>query len=32
MSQITTNIKGLRDIMRKETGVVGDAQRISQMV
>jgi type I restriction enzyme M protein len=29
---ITTNIKGIRDIMRKDTGVDGDAQRISQMV
>jgi len=27
-----TNIKGIRDIMRKDTGVDGDAQRISQMV
>lgn len=32
MSTITTNIKGIRDIMRKDTGVDGDAQRISQMV
>ena len=32
MSNITTNIKGIRDIMRKDTGVDGDAQRISQMV
>ena len=32
MSSITTNIKGIRDIMRKDTGVDGDAQRISQMV
>ncbi|PZX57019.1 type I restriction enzyme M protein [Algoriphagus ratkowskyi] len=32
MSQITTNIKGIRAIMRKDTGVDGDAQRISQMV
>jgi type I restriction enzyme M protein len=32
MTQITTNIKGIRDIMRKDTGVDGDAQRISQMV
>lgn len=29
---ITTNIKSIRDIMRKDTGVDGDAQRISQMV
>ena len=29
---ITTNIKRIRDIMRKDTGVDGDAQRISQMV
>ncbi|MDP2042873.1 MAG: class I SAM-dependent DNA methyltransferase [Algoriphagus sp.] len=32
MTTITTNIKGIRDIMRKDTGVDGDAQRISQMV
>jgi len=32
MSNITINIKGIRDIMRKDTGVDGDAQRISQMV
>ena len=32
MSSISTNIKGIRDIMRKDTGVDGDAQRISQMV
>lgn len=32
MSKITTNIKSIRDIMRKDTGVDGDAQRISQMV
>ena len=32
MSTITTNIKGIRDVMRKDTGVDGDAQRISQMV
>jgi type I restriction enzyme M protein len=32
MSNITTNIKGIRDIMRKGTGVDGDAQHISQMV
>ncbi|MBB3695961.1 N-6 DNA methylase [Flammeovirga yaeyamensis] len=32
MSQITSNIKSIRDIMRKDTGVDGDAQRISQMV
>jgi type I restriction enzyme M protein len=29
---ISTNIKAIRDIMRKDTGVDGDAQRISQMV
>jgi type I restriction enzyme M protein len=29
---IGANIKGIRDIMRKDTGVDGDAQRISQMV
>ena len=29
---ITTNLKAIRDIMRKDTGVDGDAQRISQMV
>jgi type I restriction enzyme M protein len=29
MSNITTNIKSIRDIMRKDTGVDGDAQRIS---
>ncbi|QZT38262.1 type I restriction-modification system subunit M [Halosquirtibacter xylanolyticus] len=32
MSQIVANIKAIRDIMRKDTGVDGDAQRISQMV
>ena len=32
MSNITGNIKGIRDVMRKDTGVDGDAQRISQMV
>ncbi|WP_375580589.1 N-6 DNA methylase [Marivirga tractuosa] len=32
MPTITTNIKAIRDIMRKDTGVDGDAQRISQMV
>lgn len=32
MSNITTNIKSIRDIMRKDEGVDGDAQRISQMV
>lgn len=32
MGSITTIIKGVRDIMRKDTGVDGDAQRISQMV
>ena len=29
---ITTNIKAIRDIMRKDAGIDGDAQRISQMV
>ena len=32
MSNITANIKSIRDTMRKDTGVDGDAQRISQMV
>ena len=32
MSNITGTIKSIRDIMRKDTGVDGDAQRISQMV
>lgn len=32
MSNITSVIKTIRDIMRKDTGVDGDAQRISQMV
>lgn len=32
MSNLTANIKSIRDIMRKDTGVDGDAQRISQMV
>ena len=32
MSNITANIKSIRDIMRKDAGVDGDAQRISQMV
>ena len=32
MSNITGNIKSIRDIMRKDAGVDGDAQRISQMV
>lgn len=32
MSSITGIIKRIRDIMRKDTGVDGDAQRISQMV
>ena len=32
MSSITGIIKSIRDIMRKDTGVDGDAQRISQMV
>lgn len=29
---IASNIKSIRDIMRKDAGVDGDAQRISQMV
>ncbi|MBF0620932.1 MAG: SAM-dependent DNA methyltransferase [Magnetococcales bacterium] len=29
---ITTTIKGIQDIMRKDVGVDGDAQRISQLV
>lgn len=32
MGNITSIIKSIRDIMRKDTGVDGDAQRISQMV
>lgn len=32
MTQIATNIKGICDIMREDTGVDGDAQRISQVV
>ena len=32
MASITGIIKSVRDIMRKDTGVDGDAQRISQMV
>ncbi len=32
MSNLTSIIKSIRDIMRKDTGVDGDAQRISQMV
>jgi len=32
MSNTTSIIKSIRDIMRKDTGVDGDAQRISQMV
>ena len=32
MSSITGIVKSIRDIMRKDTGVDGDAQRISQMV
>lgn len=32
MSNITTNIKSIRDIMRKDSGVDGAAQNISQMV
>lgn len=29
---VSTTIKGIQDIMRKDTGVDGDAQRISQLV
>lgn len=29
---LTTLIKSIQDIMRKDVGVDGDAQRISQMV
>lgn len=29
---ITTSIKGIQDIMRKDAGISGDAQRIEQMV
>lgn len=32
MSNISSIIKSIRDIMRKDTGVDGDAQRISQLV
>lgn len=32
MCSITGIIKSIRDIMHKDTGVDGDAQRISQMV
>lgn len=32
MSNITSIVKSIRDIMRKDEGVDGDAQRISQMV
>lgn len=32
MGTITTHIKGISDIMRKNTGVDRDAQRISQVV
>lgn len=32
MSNVTSIIKSIRDIMRKDIGVDGDAQRISQMV
>jgi type I restriction enzyme M protein len=32
MSNISSIIKAIRDIMRKDTGVDGDAQRISQLV
>ena len=29
---LSTTIKGIQDIMRKDAGVDGDAQRISQLV
>ena len=32
MSNITSIIKSIRNIMRKDEGLDGDAQRISQMV
>ena len=32
MASVAGIIKSVRDIMRKDTGVDGDAQRISQMV
>ncbi|MEO7213374.1 MAG: class I SAM-dependent DNA methyltransferase [Mucilaginibacter sp.] len=32
MSNLSANIKSIRDVMRRDTGVDGDAQRISQMV
>ena len=32
MSNISSTIKSIQDIMRKDTGVDGDAQRISQLV
>ena len=32
MSSVSSAIKSIQDIMRKDVGVDGDAQRISQMV
>ncbi len=32
MSNISSVIKAIQDIMRKDTGVDGDAQRLSQIV
>ena len=32
MSNVAGIVKSIRDIMRKDAGVDGDAQRISQMV
>lgn len=32
MANISTVIKGIQDIMRKDTGINGDAQRLSQIV
>jgi type I restriction enzyme M protein len=32
MSNISGTIKSIQDIMRKDVGVDGDAQRISQLV
>jgi type I restriction enzyme M protein len=31
MSNLTSTIKSIQDIMRKDAGVDGDAQRISQL-
>ena len=32
MSSVSTTIKAIQDIMRKDVGVDGDAQRIGQLV